>query len=117
LSSILVVDDEPDIRFLIRRVLELAGHRVVEAPNGAVALARILENPPDLVVTDVMMPVMNGGELIRRLRADPATNRLPILAVTGNPNNAAGADAILTKPFSIKQLAALAASLVTTGAA
>lgn len=112
MARILIVDDEPDIRFLIRHILELDGHQVAEAPNGAVAMQRILERAPDLVVTDVMMPVMNGAELIARLRADPATASIPILAVTGNPANSAEADVTLAKPFSPKELAAVAASLL-----
>ena len=115
MPRVLVVDDEPDIRFLIRHILELGGHSVTEAPNGSVALARILESPPDLVVTDVMMPIMDGAELIRRLRADPRTAHLPILAVSGNPLNAGAADAVLSKPFSPRELAAVAASLLTVG--
>ncbi len=115
MASILIVDDEPDLRFMIRTIFERAGHQVTEASNGAVALKRILEQLPDLVVTDVMMPVMDGAELMARLRADPVLSGIPILAVTGDPDRAGAADATLTKPFAPKELAAIAASLIRVG--
>jgi CheY-like chemotaxis protein len=72
-SRILVVDDEPDQRFLLRRIFERAGHEVSDATDGAAALRAVRESAPDLVVTDMMMPVMSGVELVRCLRGDPAT--------------------------------------------
>ena len=84
--NILVVDDEPDVRFILRRILEGAGHRVTEVQHGAAALEAVAAAPPDLVVTDMMMPVMGGAELIRRLRAEPLTATIPILAVSGDPH-------------------------------
>jgi CheY-like chemotaxis protein len=118
LSRILVVDDEPDLRFILRRIFERAGHEVVDAGQGADALERIHGSLPDLVVTDMMMPVMGGAELIRRLRADPATAHLSILAVTGNGNGACpdAADAVLDKPYQADEiLAAVNALLEQTG--
>jgi CheY-like chemotaxis protein len=112
MASILIVDDEPDVRFMIRLIFEHAGHQVTEAANGAMALQRIHEKLPDLIVTDIMMPVMNGGELIARLRADPVMSGIPILAVTGDPERAGEADATLAKPFVPKELVAFAASLL-----
>ena len=112
MASILIVDDEPDIRFMIGLILEQAGHQVTETANGALALKRIGEKLPDLVVTDMMMPVMNGAELMARLRADPVMSGIPILAVTGNPDRAGEADATLAKPFEPKELVAVTASLL-----
>jgi CheY-like chemotaxis protein len=66
MSRILVVDDEPDERFLLRRMFERAGHEVLDAADGAAALAIVRESAPDLIVTDMMMPVMDGPELIRQ---------------------------------------------------
>jgi CheY-like chemotaxis protein len=104
--KILVVDDEPDLRYILRRVFERAGHQVADSGNGATALETAHRSPPDLVVTDMMMPVMGGAELIRRLRADPVTARIPILAVTGDAHLAGGADAVLAKPWTSQQLLA-----------
>src|SRR6266705_684210 len=82
MPRILVVDDEPDQRFMLRRIFERAGHDVTEVGDGAAALAVVRESPPDLVVTDMMMPVMDGPELIRCLRGEPATAGIPILAAS-----------------------------------
>jgi CheY-like chemotaxis protein len=112
LCRILVVDDEPDLRFILRRIFERAGHEVADAGHGADALACLRESRPDLVVTDMMMPVMGGHELIRRLRADPATARIPILAVTGNGELADAADALLAKPYQPDQIMAAANALL-----
>jgi CheY-like chemotaxis protein len=108
-----VADDEPDLRFVLRYFFERAGHEVVEAGNGAAALESVRMSPPDLVVTDMMMPVMDGAELIRRLRADPATARIAILAVTGDPHLAEGADAVVVKPYQTDHILAAANALLT----
>jgi CheY-like chemotaxis protein len=116
LCRILVVDDEPDLRFILRRIFERAGHEVADAGHGAAALECMIETPPDIVVTDMMMPVMGGAELIRRLRADPATAHIPVLAVTGNGQLAGAADAVLPKPYQVDQiLAAVTVLLAPTG--
>ena len=109
---ILVVDDEPDLRYILRRIFERAGHEVTAAGHGAAALDAALASPPDLVVTDMMMPVMDGAELIRRLRADPSTARIPILAATGDVQLAGGADAVLPKPYQQAQLLSAANALL-----
>jgi CheY-like chemotaxis protein len=109
---ILVVDDEPDLRYLLRRSFERAGHQVTDAGHGAAALEAIHRSVPDLVVTDMMMPVMDGAELIRRLRADPATAQIPILAATGDTQLAGGADVVLAKPYQPQQLVAAANALM-----
>jgi CheY-like chemotaxis protein len=114
-SMILVVDDEPDQRFLLRRSLQRAGHEVSEANNGAAALRAVRESPPDLVVTDVMMPIMNGVDLIRCLRGDPATAHIPILAASGDAHRAGGADAVLAKPYDWRNLLTLVEFLLKEG--
>jgi CheY-like chemotaxis protein len=116
LFKILIVDDEPDLRYLLRRVFERAGHVVTDAGHGEAALEVVRGSPPDLVVTDMMMPVMDGAELIRRLRADPATAQIPILAVTGDAQLAGDADAVLTKPWKSQQLLTAAITLLATKA-
>jgi CheY-like chemotaxis protein len=104
--SILVVDDEPDLRFVLRRIFEGAGYQVIEARHGGAALDAVAAAPPDLVVTDMMMPVMGGAELIRRLRSGSATASIPIMAVSGDPHLADGADVIVAKPFQKRDVLA-----------
>jgi CheY-like chemotaxis protein len=117
LFKILVVDDEPDLRHILRRIYERAGHEVVDAGNGATALEAGLRSPPDLVVTDMMMPVMGGAELIRRLRAEPSTADIPILAVTCDTHLAVGADMVLAKPWTSQQLLTATDTLMAQKAA
>jgi CheY-like chemotaxis protein len=114
-SRILVVDDEPDQRFLLRRTFERAGHEVTEANDGAAALRAVQESAPDLVVTDMMMPVMDGMELIRCLRGDPATAHILILAASGDTHLAGAADAILPKPYGGHHLLEIAEALLKEG--
>lgn len=110
--TILIVDDESNMRFLLRLVLEGAGYEVVEAAHCAAALERAKESPPDLVVADLMMPVMSGRGLIERLRADLQTAEIPILVVSANPRSTpAGVDALIGKPFDPDELLEAARSL------
>jgi circadian clock protein KaiC len=115
MARILVVDDEADERFLLRRAFERAGHEVGDADDGAVALAIARDSPPDLIVTDMMMPVMSGAELIRRLRRDPATAGIPIIASTNDPYLANAADAVISKSFSWQHLVTAAVALLKDG--
>ena len=107
MARILVVDDESSMRFLLRLTLEAGGHQVEEAPNGLVAIHAV-ENgrPPDLVVTDFMMPSMNGGEFIARIRANPATADLPVILVSASPGSErkTAADEFFRKPFDTTAL-------------
>lgn len=111
-GMVLIVDDEPDIRFLLRVTLELAGYGVIEAAHGEAALERVRVSPPVLVITDRMMPRMGGGELIERLRADKGTAAIPIIMVTGTNGAQPGADAVLTKPFEPDELIGLVSRLI-----
>jgi CheY-like chemotaxis protein len=112
MPRILVVDDEPDQRFLLRMIFERAGHEVTDAVDGAAALTAARQAPPDLVVTDIMMPVMGGLELIARLRGDPATAAIPILAASADSVLAKDADAVLAKPYSRHRLLEVAETLL-----
>jgi CheY-like chemotaxis protein len=114
-ARILVVDDEPDQRVLLRRIFERAGHEVWEAGHGAAALEVARESAPDLVVTDMMMPIMDGPEFIRRLRAEPATAGIPILAASGDSHLAGSADAVISKPYSSHCLIEAADDLMAKG--
>lgn len=112
MHKVLVVDDESNMRFLLRMVFETGGFEVVEAHHGAVALERVKEEEPDLVVTDLMMPVMSGRELIERLRGDAETAGIPIVVVSANPRTTLHAvDAMLGKPFDPDELLEAARSL------
>jgi CheY-like chemotaxis protein len=116
MRRILIVDDESSMRFLLRMILESAGYQVLEAHHGAAALERVKESRPNLVVTDLMMPVMNGRELIGRLRADPEMASIPILLLSANPHaEVTAVDAILGKPFDPEAVVEAARSLAGSG--
>src|SRR5271169_2673739 len=108
---VLLVEDEADIRELIRYSLVQGGFEVEEASDGAVALEKLREFAPDLIVLDLMLPGMLGLELCQRLRARTDTVHLPILVVSARTNAsdkalglAMGADDYVTKPFSPRDL-------------
>jgi CheY-like chemotaxis protein len=101
--TVLVADDEPDIVALISRRLVKAGYRVITAANGGEALQRAQEELPAVAVLDVMMPLMTGIEVSRRLRSLPATHDMPVILISaGLPDKLvvpADADAFISKPF------------------
>jgi two-component system response regulator MprA len=110
-QRVLVVDDDRAVRESLRRSLEFNGYAVALATDGADALARIAQQPPDAVVMDVMMPRLDGIETTRALRE--AGNDLPILVLTARDSVGdrvegldAGADDYLTKPFALEELLA-----------
>jgi phosphate regulon transcriptional regulator PhoB len=112
-SDVLVVEDEPDIRSLIVHHLERDGYRCRTAASGGEALARVRSSAPDLIVLDLMLPGMDGLEVCRRLRGDPATAAVPIIMLTAKADEVdrivgleMGADDYLAKPFSTKELVA-----------
>jgi len=111
-ATILIVDDEPDVRFLLKMVFEAAGHRILQAHHGAVALEQLEEARPDLVVTDLMMPVLDGPALIQRLRSDPDTAAIPILVLSSHNGLVPGADAALAKPFRPHEVLATGLALM-----
>ena len=105
-ATILVVDDSATMRALVRQALERDGHQVVEAPNGAAALAVLGHTAADLVITDVIMPEMDGLSLTGALRADARWRTLPVLVLSTESGAAmhergrsAGATGWLVKPF------------------
>jgi DNA-binding response OmpR family regulator len=110
---VLAADDDEDILELVAFRLERSGYTVLRARDGEEALRVALEAKPDLAVLDVMMPKLDGFELTRRLRADDATSRMPIILLTARAQDAdvqagfdAGADDYLRKPFSPQELRA-----------
>ncbi len=118
MARILVVDDESSMRYLLRLAFVMDDHHVEEAPNGLVAIQAVEGGrTPDLVATDFMMPLMNGGELIARLRANPATAEVPVILVSASPGSErrTAADAFFRKPFDLTELAECAARLLERG--
>jgi CheY-like chemotaxis protein len=104
---VLVVEDDPTLRGVIRLVLEKAGYAVDEASHGTAALELLAGAVPDAAVVDSRMPVMNGAELIARMRADARTAAVPVVLLSGFGESAAGAssaDAVLAKPFEPTRL-------------
>jgi DNA-binding response OmpR family regulator len=112
-ARVLVVEDEPDIRTLVGYHLEREGFRVSAARSGPEALRLVRAAPPDLLVLDLMLPELDGLEVCRRLRQDPATAAVPIVMLTARGEEVdrvlgleLGADDYLVKPFSPKELVA-----------
>jgi response regulator RpfG family c-di-GMP phosphodiesterase len=114
---ILLVDDDPALRTLLRTTFEVADVDVVEAESAAAARREIARATPSVIVLDVNMPVMSGLELCRQLKDDPATKSIPVVMLTGSDGgNAAaakkaGADAFVRKPFSPLELLSVAERL------
>ena len=105
-ATILIVDDSATMRALVRSALEADAHVTVEAPNGAAALSMLAHTAVDLVITDVLMPELDGLSLTRALRTDARFRAVPILVLTTEATSAvkergraAGATAWLVKPF------------------
>jgi CheY-like chemotaxis protein len=101
---VLVVDDEPGIVEFLRYALEDSGYRVAIARDGLDALSQIAQQRPDFVLTDLMMPRLDGWELCRRLRADETMRNVPILAMSAVSSRGIDADAFLAKPFEMDDL-------------
>jgi CheY-like chemotaxis protein len=116
---VLVADDDPDILLLITLTLERDGYDVVAAKDGLSALEAAVERLPHLVLLDLMMPGLDGYQVTHRLRAEPATQHIPIVIVTAAAEESqaswaleAGADAYMKKPFSPRDLLSTTASLI-----
>ncbi|MFO7654599.1 MAG: response regulator [Candidatus Krumholzibacteriia bacterium] len=110
-GKILVVDDEPHIRRILQFLLEEEGFEVATAASGAEAVALAAQERPDLVVLDVMMPQMDGFAVLRRLRSEFETSRVPVIMLTARGDSAAkvrglreGANDYLAKPFNQEEL-------------
>lgn len=106
-KRILLAEDEPNIVESLQFLLQRAGFVVEVAGDGHLALKTVLENPPDVLVLDVMLPGIDGYEVLRRLRTDPATRNLPVMMLTAKGQREdremalrSGADLFMTKPFA-----------------
>jgi CheY-like chemotaxis protein len=113
---VLVVDDDPTLRLVIRLVLERGGYEIDEAPHGKAALEAMTSAVPDVVVADMRMPVMSGLELIHRMRAEAATERVPVILLTGVSDVGDMKDlasAVLIKPFEPAHLLSTVGELIS----
>ncbi len=112
MTTILVVEDEPLIALALEAALEDAGYGVITAANGRQGLERLAEAPrPDLVLTDMMMPVMGGAEMLAAMAADPHLRTIPVIVLSSLPETAVraranGAAAILRKPYTADEVLA-----------
>jgi CheY-like chemotaxis protein len=115
---IVVAEDHEDIRFVITRALERAGHEVVATADGAAAWEAVRRLRPDVVVTDMDMPRMTGLDLCRAIRADAGLRHIPVVLASGTvmpgdpAADLAGASAVLLKPFMPAELLRCVAALV-----
>jgi DNA-binding response OmpR family regulator len=122
MDRVLIVDDDPMVTRLVRINLELENFEVVEAWDGKTAIGIIKDKPPDLLLLDIMMPQMDGWEILKRIREDAAMKDLPIVVLTAKVQDEdiargwrMGADGYIVKPFNPVSLAeALRQVLATT---
>ena len=124
-TRVLIVEDEQDIAGLIKHTLERGGE--IEArmvASGDTALKTVIEEPPDLIILDLNLPVLSGLDVCRALRARPATARIPIIMLTARTSESdrvsgldIGADDYVTKPFSLRELAARVRAVLRRGKA
>ena len=112
-ARILVVEDQPDNRQIIRDLLSSVGYELIEAEDGAAGVRLAASERPDLILMDIQLPVLDGYEATRRIKADPELSSIPIIVVTSYALSgddakarAAGCDAYVAKPFSPRQLLA-----------
>jgi two-component system, cell cycle response regulator DivK len=112
-KRILVVEDHEDNRQILRDLLGSAGYEMIEAGNGEAGVAAAAAEHPDLILMDIQLPILDGYEATRQIKADPALSAIPIIVVTsyalsGDEEKAriAGCDAYVAKPYSPRQLLA-----------
>jgi CheY-like chemotaxis protein len=108
MHTILVVEDEPEVRDMVSAVLDDAGHKVVLATNGVEALARLEEVRPDAILSNVVMPVMDGKELCKEIQAHPEYRTIPVIFLSGTQESIIIEDckpaALIMKPFDFDEL-------------
>jgi two-component system, cell cycle response regulator DivK len=120
MKRILMVEDTEDNRQIIRDLVSAVGYELIEAADGAEGLAMAEKERPDLILMDIQLPIMDGYETTRRIKANPALKHIPVIAVTSYAlsgdeakTRAAGCDAYVAKPFSPRQLLAKINELLT----
>ena len=120
---ILIVEDQEDNRAILRDLLTSAGYTYIEAVNGGDGVEAARRQRPDLILMDIQLPVLDGYQATRQIKADPQLRAIPVIAVTsyalsGDKSKAlaAGCDAYVTKPYSPRQLLAIVRSFLADGA-
>ncbi len=120
-AKILVVDDEPDVVLVLKTVLSKNGYQVTTALSGLEGLTKAFADPPDLILLDIMMPEMDGWEVLRLLKRDRTTVGIPIVIVSARTATEdrirgleQGAVDYITKPFSLRQIVAKINTLVAS---
>ena len=111
MKKVLVVEDHPDVLDILTLKMEAMGFAVILANNGKQGVAKAIEEKPNLILMDIMMPVMDGREATRRIRSNPETKDIPILAITALSQESelrecieAGCNGYMLKPFDYKDL-------------
>ncbi len=110
-TRVLIVEDDVDIRETLHELLECAGYEASEAANGLEGLLAARLAPPDLIVLDLMMPVMDGWQFRRAQRSDPALASIPVIVISASGPSPIDADLFLQKPFPLDRLVAAVARL------
>ncbi len=112
-KPILVVEDQPDDRQIIRDMLALTDYEITEVENGEEALAAIAKQRPDLILMDIQLPIMDGYTVTRQIKANPALRSIPVIAITSHALDgeeriarAAGCDDYMPEPYSPRYLLA-----------
>lgn len=120
MALILMIEDNSDNRFIFRAILEHHGHVVVEAGDGQTGVAAARRHLPDLILLDIGMPIMDGWEAVRRLKADPLTSATPVIAVTAHALRSdeerareVGFDEFVRKPVEPKRVAEVVAEVLS----
>lgn len=121
---ILIVEDDPDLRAILRLQLDSSGFEVKEAPNGAVAFAMIQQDRPDCIILDLMMPILDGFGFLKRVRSVTGFQSLPVMILTASEDERHKirgfqyqADAYMGKPYDLEELTQKVESLCAGGTA
>jgi twitching motility two-component system response regulator PilH len=114
MSRILVVEDSPTVLYTVSRMLTEGGHQVLTATDGEQAMSIVIQEHPNLVLLDVILPKLNGYQVCRRMKAAPATAQIPVIMITSKTKDndrrwglEQGADDYVTKPLDARQLLAV----------
>lgn len=112
-KKLLLIDDDPNLILLVKDYLEFRGYNVDTAENGREALEVLDQNVPDMIICDIMMPEMDGYSLVKHIREEPVTNRIPVLFLSAKGQSQdrvkglnEGADVYMVKPFEPEELVA-----------